>query len=82
MMMKLKKMMRDAESHAEDDRNKKQLAEVRNEADTLVYSVEKSLRDYGNKLSEPEEEGDRRDARKVQEGKRLKYRCFRDKIFS
>lgn len=50
----VKKMMRDAESHAEDDRNKKQLAEVRNEADTLVYSVEKSLRDYGNKLSEPE----------------------------
>ncbi|TAL27536.1 MAG: molecular chaperone DnaK, partial [Nitrospirae bacterium] len=50
----VKKMMRDAESHAEDDRKKKQLAEVRNEADTLVYSVEKSLRDYGDKLNESE----------------------------
>lgn len=50
----VKKMMRDAESHAEEDRKKKQLAEVRNEADTLIYSVEKSLREYGDKLSESE----------------------------
>ncbi len=50
----IKKMMRDAESHAEDDKKKKQLAEARNEADTLVYSVEKSLRDYGDKVTESE----------------------------
>ncbi|MEW6569950.1 MAG: molecular chaperone DnaK [Nitrospirota bacterium] len=50
----IKKMMRDAESHAEEDRRKKQLAEARNEADTLVYTVEKSLRDYGDKLTESE----------------------------
>lgn len=50
----VKKMMRDAESHAEEDRKKKQLAEVRNEADTIIYGVEKSLRDYGDKLSESE----------------------------
>jgi len=50
----IKKMMRDADSHAEEDRKKKQLAEARNEADTLIYSVEKSLRDYGNKLLEAE----------------------------
>ncbi len=50
----VKKMMRDAESHLEDDRKKKQLAEARNEADTIVYSVEKSLRDYGDKLNESE----------------------------
>jgi len=50
----IKKMMRDAEAHAEEDRRKKQLAEARNEADTLVYTVEKSLRDYGDKVSEPE----------------------------
>jgi molecular chaperone DnaK len=50
----IKKMMRDAESHAEDDKKKKQLAEVRNEADTLIYTVEKSLRDYGDKLTETE----------------------------
>jgi molecular chaperone DnaK len=50
----IKGMTRDAESHAEDDKKKKQLAEARNEADTLVYTVEKSVREYGDKLSESE----------------------------
>ena len=47
-------MVRDAESHSDDDKKKKQLAEARNEADTLVYTVGKSLKDYGDKLSEAE----------------------------
>jgi molecular chaperone DnaK len=50
----IKKMMRDADSHSDEDKRKKQLAEVRNEADTLIYTVEKSLRDYGDKLTESE----------------------------
>ena len=50
----IKKMVRDADAHSDEDKRKKQLAEVRNEADTLVYSVEKSLKDYGDKLSESE----------------------------
>lgn len=50
----IKKMMRDAESHSEEDKKKKQLAEAKNQADTLVYSVEKSLKDYGDKLTETE----------------------------
>lgn len=50
----IKKMMREAEAHAEEDRKKKQLAEARNEADNLVYGVEKSLREYGDKLTESE----------------------------
>jgi molecular chaperone DnaK len=50
----IKKMMRDAESHSDEDKRKKQLAEVRNEADTLIYTAEKSLRDYGDKLTESE----------------------------
>jgi molecular chaperone DnaK len=50
----IKKMTRDAEAHTEDDKRKKQLAEARNEADTLVYTVEKSIKDYGDKLTEPE----------------------------
>jgi molecular chaperone DnaK len=50
----IKKMMGDAESHGEEDRRKKQLAEAKNEADTLVYTVEKSLTDYGDKLTESE----------------------------
>ena len=50
----IKNMVRDAEAHGEDDKTKKQLAEVRNEADNLVYTVEKSLKEYGDKVSEGE----------------------------
>jgi molecular chaperone DnaK len=50
----IKKMKRDAESHSDEDKKKKQLAEAKNEADTLVYTVEKSLKDYGDKLTEDE----------------------------
>ncbi len=50
----IKRMMRDAEAHADEDRKKKQLAEARNEADTLVYTVEKTLKEHGDKLTETE----------------------------
>jgi molecular chaperone DnaK len=50
----IKRMMREAEEHASEDRRKKELAETRNNADTLIYSVEKSLREYGDKLTESE----------------------------
>jgi molecular chaperone DnaK len=50
----IKQMVRDAESHAEEDKKKKALAEVRNEADNMVYSVEKSLKEFGDKISEDE----------------------------
>ncbi len=50
----IKNMVRDAESHAEEDHRKKHLAEAKNTADTLVYSVEKSLREYGDKITADE----------------------------
>jgi molecular chaperone DnaK len=50
----IKKMVRDADAHTEEDKKKKQLAEARNSADTLVYTVEKSLQDYGDKISSDE----------------------------
>ena len=50
----IKKMVKDAEAHSDEDKKKKQLAEVRNEADNMVYSVEKSLREFGDKVSEDE----------------------------
>jgi len=53
----VQKMTKDAEMHAEDDKNKKSLAEARNEADTLAYSVEKSLSEYGSQISEEERAG-------------------------
>jgi molecular chaperone DnaK len=48
------KAIKEAEAHAADDKKKKEVAEARNEADTLVYSVEKSMTDYGSKLSDTE----------------------------
>jgi molecular chaperone DnaK len=43
-------MVRDAEAHAEEDRRRKEEAEVRNGADTLVYQTDKLLREQGDKL--------------------------------
>ncbi len=48
------KMVKDADTHAEEDKKKKQLVEVKNEADTLIYTVENSLKEHGDKLSETE----------------------------
>ncbi|MDO8282322.1 MAG: molecular chaperone DnaK [Thermodesulfovibrionia bacterium] len=50
----IKKMTVDAESHAEEDKKRRALAEAKNEADTLVYSVEKSVKEHGDKISEEE----------------------------
>ena len=43
-------MMRDAESHAEEDQRRKEEADVRNNADNLVYSVERSMKDVDGKV--------------------------------
>jgi len=45
------KMVHDAEEHAEEDRRHREEATLRNEADALVYSTEKSLSEYGDKIS-------------------------------
>jgi molecular chaperone DnaK len=47
-------MIRDAEAHAEDDRKRREEAEVRNNADSLVYQMEKVLRDNADKVDEAE----------------------------
>lgn len=46
------RMVKDAEINADSDKKKKELVEIRNQADTLVYSTEKSLADHGDKLDE------------------------------
>ena len=46
------RMVHEAEEHAEEDKRDKEMAEVRNEADSLIYTTEKSLNDYGDKISE------------------------------
>ncbi len=45
-------MVKDAEAHAEEDRKRREEAEVRNNADSLVYQMEKVLRDNGDKVDE------------------------------
>ena len=50
------RMVRDAESHAEDDRRRREEAEVRNQADSLVYQTEKVLREHGDKITGSEKE--------------------------
>lgn len=45
-------MVREAEAHAEKDKERKELIEAKNEADTLVYSTEKSLQEHKAKLSQ------------------------------
>ncbi len=46
----IKNMVKDAEVHAEDDKTRKEAAEARNQLDSLVYSTEKSLKEYGDDL--------------------------------
>ena len=48
----IERMVRDAEAHAEDDRRRKEEAEVRNGAESLVYQTEKLLTDQGEKISD------------------------------
>jgi molecular chaperone DnaK len=47
-------MIKDAESHAEEDRQRREEAEVRNQADSLVYQTEKLIKDQGDKLDDEE----------------------------
>jgi len=51
---KIEEMIRDAEAHAEEDRRRRDEAEVRNNADSLVYQTEKVLREQGDKVSAEE----------------------------
>ncbi len=45
------KMIKEAEEHATEDRAQKELIDVRNQADSVIHSVERTLKDYGEKIS-------------------------------
>jgi molecular chaperone DnaK len=47
----INKMVKEAEAHAEEDKRERARIDARNEADSLIYSTEKSLKDYGDKIS-------------------------------
>ncbi|MGH2461397.1 MAG: molecular chaperone DnaK, partial [Chloroflexota bacterium] len=46
----VERMVREAESHADEDRQRREEIELRNNADSLAYTAEKTLRDYGDKV--------------------------------
>jgi molecular chaperone DnaK len=52
----IEQMVKDAEAHAEDDRKRREEAEIRNNADSIVYQTEKVLREQGDKVSADEKE--------------------------
>ena len=48
----IQQMVKDAETHAQEDEKKKELIEARNQADSIIYSTEKSMSDLGDKVDE------------------------------
>ena len=66
------KMVKDAEAHAEEDKKKKEEIETINQADSLVYQTEKTLKEHGDKLDETEKkevEDAKEELKKVVESK-------------
>jgi molecular chaperone DnaK len=47
----VKKMQRDAESHAAEDKKRREVVDLKNQADNLIYSTEKTLKEHGAKVS-------------------------------
>jgi len=50
----IEKLVREAEAHAEDDKKRKELIEARNQADSFIYSVEKNVKEFGDKIDAAE----------------------------
>ena len=50
----IERMVKDAEAHAEDDRRRREEAEIRNNADQLVYQTQKLLKEQGDKIDASE----------------------------
>jgi len=50
----IQKMVKDAEANKESDKKKRESVDVRNQADTIIHTTEKSLKEHGNKISEAE----------------------------
>jgi molecular chaperone DnaK len=50
----IQRMVREAEQHATEDRRRREVIEARNQADSLIYVVEKDLKDAGSQLAAPD----------------------------
>ncbi|KKU18261.1 MAG: Chaperone protein DnaK [Candidatus Pacebacteria bacterium GW2011_GWA1_46_10] len=63
----IEKMKADAEKHAEDDKQKKELVEAKNHAHGVVFELEKQLKDYGDKLDEKDKKAIEENVKKLKE---------------
>ncbi len=63
----IKRMVKDAEVHADEDRRKKELVEARNQAENLVYSTRKTLKDFGDKVDGATRDNIERAAKELEE---------------
>ncbi|MCB1517212.1 MAG: Hsp70 family protein, partial [Hyphomicrobiaceae bacterium] len=52
----IERMVKDAESHADEDKKRRELVEARNQAESLIHSTEKSLKDYGDKVGDDDKQ--------------------------
>ncbi len=50
----VERLVKDAEAHTEEDKKKRELVELKNQADTLIYGTEKNVSEHGDKISEEE----------------------------
>jgi molecular chaperone DnaK len=53
----IEKMVKDAEAHAEEDKKRREVVEAKNQGESLVHATEKSLKEYGDKVSESDKQG-------------------------
>ncbi|MBJ6126378.1 molecular chaperone DnaK [Microvirga splendida] len=53
----IEKMVKDAEAHAEEDKKRRELVEAKNQGESLIHATEKSLTEYGDKVSEADKQG-------------------------
>jgi molecular chaperone DnaK len=53
----IEKMVKDAEAHAEEDKKRRELVEAKNQGESLIHATEKSLTEYGDKVSEGDKQG-------------------------
>ncbi|GJD55321.1 molecular chaperone DnaK [Methylobacterium dankookense] len=53
----IEKMVKDAEANAEADKKRRELVEVKNQGESLVHSTEKSVKEYGDKVSQADRDG-------------------------
>ena len=63
----IEKMVKEAEANAESDKKKRETVDVKNQADTMVHSAEKNLKEFGDKVSDQEKNAIENDIKTLKE---------------